>query len=490
MKWVLLIAVCLGAIGVGLFSALFGGVLALLLVVPILVLLFIFKDYRVGVISLLFLLPWAASPLLPQAQGLNIINYLVLASLLSFSVHAVFTRKVIVGVPSQLVWFYLLPLSLGVLLAIPHLSEAVRNYAGTEESLSYSMGEFLKGRYLKPLGYVIFAFLLGNAVRDSARPERFVTAFVLAGLVPALVVFALVAISRVSLSDLQAQRSFMGPIGLHANEMAAMLAFVLGPMVFVLPTWRGVIAKTLAAVALVLVLAALLLTFSRGGFIAMCIVMVIFMLHQRRCLSMLISMSVLVLGLLFAPAAVKERLMTGVESGAVSYSVGNLSDPLTAGRVAVWERLLPEVKRSPVWGRGLGSTAWSDLVRSGVYRATHPHNLYLALLLDLGALGLAAVLYWYYTILKAQNMLRRAPDVPPRLQEFFTGAMAGLAGLLVMSVTNGNYTPKPEYTFFWFALGMTFAYWPRSQAINRKLADSTWKTESGAAATTDLGLSR
>jgi len=161
---------------------------------------------------------------------------------------------------------------------------------------------------------------------------------------------------------------------------------------------------------------------------------------------------------------------------------------LTAGRIAVWERLLPEVQRSPLWGRGLGSTAWSDLVRSGVYRATHPHNLYLALLLDLGVLGLAAVLYWYYSILRAQNSLRRAPEVPPRLQEFFTGAMAGLAGLLAMNVTNGNYTP--EYTFFWFALGMTFAYWPQRKVSRRPLAEPAWRAETGTSAGADLGLSR
>ena len=93
MKWVLLIGLCLGAVVVGLFAALFGGVLALLLLVPILVLLFVFKDYRIGVICLAFLLPWSASPLLPQAQGLNVINYLVASSLLSFGLQAVFSRR-------------------------------------------------------------------------------------------------------------------------------------------------------------------------------------------------------------------------------------------------------------------------------------------------------------------------------------------------------------------------------------------------------------
>ncbi len=460
MRWFLVISMALFAVTVGVAAALFGGLLVSLLVVPLLVLIFVLSDYRVGVVTLAFLLPWTASPLLPQAQGLNIINYLVAVSVLSFGIRAVFSRRPVVHVPRAMIWFYLVPLTIGVVLSVSHLSEAARNYAGTEEALAFGMSEFLKSRYLKPLGLVIFAFLLANAVKDSKRPERFVVAFVLAGALPSLVVFALIAVYKVSLSDLQAQRSFMGPIGLHANEMAIMLAFVVGPMLFLLPSWRSVVTRFFAGLALAAMVLALLLTFSRGGFLALTVIVIMFMVQQRRVLVLLAGTAVLAIAVLVAPSAIKERLFTGVEQGAIAYSVGNLNDPLTAGRIAVWEKLAPEVMRSPLWGRGLSSTAWSDLVRSGRYRATHPHNLYLAILMDLGVLGLAAMLYWYWVILRAQNFLRNQPEVDPLLRQFFAGSMASFAGVLVMSVTNGNYYPKPEYTFFWFSLGILFAYWP------------------------------
>lgn len=151
--------------------------------------------------------------------------------------------------------------------------------------------------------------------------------------------------------------------------------------------------------------------------------------------------------------------MTGVNEDAVQQSMGNLSDPLTAGRVAVWERLLPEVKKSPVWGRGVASTAWSDLVRSGVYRASHPHNMYLALLLDLGIVGFVLVAYWYRLLMQKQLQLQRDPGLSPVMRQFFAGSLAALVGVLVMNVTNGNYVPRPEYTFHWFSIGMVFALW-------------------------------
>jgi len=38
-------------------------------------------DYRIGVVCLTLMLPWFSSPLIPQARGFNLINFLVLASI-------------------------------------------------------------------------------------------------------------------------------------------------------------------------------------------------------------------------------------------------------------------------------------------------------------------------------------------------------------------------------------------------------------------------
>ena len=70
-----------------------------------------------------------------------------------------------------------------------------------------------------------------------------------------------------------------------------------------------------------------------------------------------------------------------------SGGVTDQQDQLTAGRVWIWTQLLPEFLDSPIWGSGVGSTAWSTMVKNGLY-INHPHNLYLRILLDMGVLGM------------------------------------------------------------------------------------------------------
>ena len=51
---------------------------------------------------------------------------------------------------------------------------------------TYATDEFLKSRVFKPLFFVVYAFLVANAVRDSIRPERFLIAFGISAVLPAL----------------------------------------------------------------------------------------------------------------------------------------------------------------------------------------------------------------------------------------------------------------------------------------------------------------
>ena len=444
---------------IGLAASVVGGPVTAFLFVPLLALVFVFRDYRFGVVCLAFLLPWSSSPLIPQARGLNVVNYLLIATVLSFGFRFLKVKFDFIVGPSSFFKYFILPLTVGWVVAMPHIGIAAGYFTGTEGAIGFQPLEFTKNWYIIPMGYVAFALLLANAVKESKKPERFVILFLVAGVVPAIVVLILIQIYGASLTDLQGQRNFMRPIGMHANEMAALLAFVVGPVIFVISTWKSIFSKMLNFLLVIVILAAQLLTFSRGGLVATLVILTIYIFQRRHILLLLGGLIFMVLALLFAPPAFQDRWLTGVTEDAVQQSMGNLNDPLTAGRVAVWERLLPEVKKSPVWGRGVASTAWSDLVRSGVYKATHPHNMYLALLLDLGIVGLVLVAYWYRLLIRKQLQLQQDPELSPVMRQFFAGSLAALAGVLVMNVTNGNYLPRPEYTFHWFSIGLVFAFW-------------------------------
>lgn len=428
---------------------------------------FILRDYRVGVVLLALVLP--VLPMLPSVRGLNPANYLVLATWLGFVARrwrlgppgpgAV--RPPIVALPLPLWVCFALPAALGMLVAWPHIGEGVRNYPSViDAQREFHPPTYLVDRFVKPLLYFFsFAFLLANAVRDSHKPERFIAVLALSAVAPALAVFWTVAQYPGSLADLARDREFMAARGMHANEFGLLLALMCGPLLFVAGApgqgrWRA-----LALCSLALVVPALLLTFSRGGLLAALIAFAGFLWHHRRLKTLLVSAALASVALLVAPSELHERFGAGLRAGALADTHRADKDELTAGRVHGWTLLAPEVLESPWIGRGLGSTQWSAAVAAGRYRANHPHNIYLELLMDLGLLGLVAMTVLHATYLKRLRQLAQAPVLPAVLRSFFQGARWALWGGLAMAATTAYYMPNAAQSPWWFCLGLLFAYW-------------------------------
>jgi O-antigen ligase len=272
----------------------------------------------------------------------------------------------------------------------------------------------------------------------------------------------------------------MAPRGLHANEFGLLLALACGPLLFVAagtarPRWRlG------AAVALAVVFCGVLLTFSRGALLACAVTLGGFLWHQRRIKTLVGVVVAVLLFALAAPQALQDRLGTGVRAGAIGDATDVQRDELTAGRVHGWVLLAPEVLESPWIGRGLGSSQWSAAVAAGRYRADHPHNIYLELLMDLGLLGFAAVAACYAFFLRRLRALADEPALGPELRSFFLGARWALWGALAMAVTTAYYMPNPAQTYLWFALGMAFAFAPAAVPARVGVTDARRAAAAGA----------
>lgn len=441
--------------------------LALAVLVP---LPFILRDYRVGVVLLALVLPIMS--MLPSVRGLNPVNYLMGATWLGFLAGRWRLgppgpgrpQAAVVTLPMPLWWGFALPATVGLVVAWPHIGEGLRNYPTLSDApRMFNPSNYLFDRLVKPISYFFsFAFLLANAVRDSRQPERFVAVLALSAVAPALAVFWSVAEYPGTLAELARDRDFMAARGRHANEFGLLLALFFGPLLFVAGGAGRGRWPALALGALALVVPALLLTFSRGGLLAALIVFVGFLWHHRRVKTLLVSAVAAALLLLAAPAALKERLGTGVSADALSYTHSAHKDVLTAGRVHGWTQLAPEVAKSPWIGRGLGSTQWSDAVAGGRYRASHPHNIYLEVLMDLGLLGLAAMVLLHAAYLGRLRRLAGDATLSPVLRSFFLGARWALWGGLAMAATTGYYMPNMAQAPWWFCLGLLFAYWARA----------------------------
>ena len=131
---------------------------------------------------------------------------------------------------------------------------------------------------------------------------------------------------------------------------------------------------------------------------------------------------------------------------------------LTAGRLYIWSNLLPEVLRSPIVGSGLGSTMWSEALKKGVIPASHPHNIYLGALLDMGVVGFGLLLLFYAKVLAHFRRLANCAEIPPVFRAAFKGGLVAFVGFIVTSFGDNRYYPVREQTYLWLMFGLGLGY--------------------------------
>src|SRR5256886_12239800 len=151
---------------------------------------------------------------------------------------------------------------------------------------------------------------------------------------------------------------------------------------------------------------ALILTFSRGAFVALAVVSALYMLWRFSATTLLVAACAAVAALLFARGAISERLSSGEGAGLNAISSGRLN--------GLWLPLLPEVWRHAVLGNGIGSILWSDAMRRGAGQTmlvvTHPHNAYLQAALDMDITGLLLLCAYFAHVWRGLRALAKDPE--------------------------------------------------------------------------------
>src|SRR5882762_8293496 len=414
-----------------------GGVTSLYLCASLIACGCILVDFRIGVVLLILLMPMSgSSTLFPHEMfgvvGLNPLNLLLAGTLISCMLHALADHSLPRLLPGPVLWLYIVPILIAGAIGTRHIHEIaprlVTRYHGLDfpDAVSY-----LRDMVLKPMLMVVFALLVGAAVVDSSLPERFllptvVSICVIAALVPLYVAHSGVALTALARDD---SREFLSTLGLHANDLGRLYAVASALTLF---TWsetanRGLRLALLVALALTAL--ALILTFSRGAFVALAVVNALYVLWRFSAKTLLVAGLAVVAAVLFAPAAIFERLSSGQGAGMDAISAGRLN--------GLWLPLLPEVLRHPVLGNGIGSILWSDAMRIS---------------------GLVLLCAYFVHVWKGLHTLAKDPGVAPALRGFYQGAAAGLVGMLISDFTDSSLTPRPEQAFLWLAIGMMYGY--------------------------------
>src|SRR6266571_4934117 len=264
--------------GIALLGALWGSVIAvaglnaLYLCVALIGCAFILLDFRLGVVLLILLMPISSSDVFPHAMlgitGLNPLNVLLAGTLGSYLLHGLSDGSLRRFLPRPLFWLYVAPILLAGALGSRHVGDIAPAFFMYDLLDFHDTAGYVLDRVVKPLLMVVFALLVGAAASKSEKPEKF--------LIPALI-------------SIWVMGSMVIVFVAQSGVAYALLLF----------TWAeskefGIRLLLLASMGLVM--AALVLTFSRGAFVGFVLVNLLFPLWRRN------AKNLIFLGLLAAVA--------------------------------------------------------------------------------------------------------------------------------------------------------------------------------------------
>jgi hypothetical protein len=437
------------ALAVGELQALYVG-LSLVACLAILI------DYRAGAMLLVLLLPISFTAVFPGSlmgiTGLNPMNLLLMGTLAAYLLRGRLEHP---GrfVPHQVLWLFVVPIALAGLLGTMHFDDILPAFFDGELLPYTSWRGYFGVSVVKSLLLVLAALLIAAAVAKAKKPESFVVALAAGAVAVALLVICFVAVSDLRWSVLASSRSrdfFSVEIGAHANDFGRIFVTAYALMLF---TWwesREPRARLALFIAIGILGLGILLTFSRNAFLGFFVVNGLFLLwkfNMRKVGWALLGVGV---SLLFAPGALYRRLSRGFESGSI--------DDVSAGRVeGIWLPLLPETLKSPLWGQGLDSILWAEPMAIGAMHVTsHPHNAYLQAVLDMGLIGLALLLAYYWHVWKGFRALGSNAYLSPEMRGFFQGACAALIAFAAAGMSGGSLRPQPDNVLLWITIGIMY----------------------------------
>ena len=250
-------------------------------------------------------------------------------------------------------------------------------------------GVSVEALYRYALNAVLF-FIVYTALRTREEAVWVVAAFLLGAVISATYVIANPAAPKV------ADEGRLGGAGVNPNELAALLVAALALASAFAAGWRrSPLVRFLAFVTIAFCVAGVVLSFSRGGLVALAVALVAAVALGGRWRVPMIGFAgvVIVLSLgyfaLFADAEQRERI-TALDGG--------------AGRTDIWAVGWRMVEVNPVGGVGAGNFPVSSvrfLLAPGAIRADKfivdepavAHNMYLELLAEEGVVGLALFLF-------------------------------------------------------------------------------------------------
>ena len=184
---------------------------------------------------------------------------------------------------------------------------------------------------------------------------------------------------------------------------------------------------------------ALVLTYTRGGWVGFAFSAFIFViLVERRLLLSIVP--IIVGGVLFLPQSILNRIL----------SIANLRDSSNAYRITMWNITMQIIRDNWIAGVGFGHQPFKQTFET--YIRTHPtfhaHNTYLQTAAELGIPGLIAFLLFLFVLFK-YGIIKLIKNEDKYIRIMSAGVISALGGVLLHGlVENVLYLPKIILTFW------------------------------------------
>lgn len=275
---------------------------------------------------------------------------------------------------------------------------------------------------LKYIEYFLLFFMFSNNIRSQRQMKGFMVAFLITAVI--ICIYGFTQIGRLGRTTAPFE---MTPRGGEPNTLAGYLLLVFGVCAGLFlyndsPT-RGVILGAL----IFLIMPAFLFSLSRGGYVGfICLYLTLIILSRKK---KLLLISIFVLGILFAPLILPDRVMERITTTFIpgkEYEVfgGTLALEMSAAqRIDVWKWIFGKWQERPLFGYGVTGVGFVD-------------NQYARTLGEVGAIGFLIFVWLMMSIFR--NGLRIFRTVEDNyFKGLSLGFLAGFVGILVQGFT-GN----------------------------------------------------
>lgn len=222
-------------------------------------------------------------------------------------------------------------------------------------------------------------------------------------------------------------------------------------------TSKKILKKMIFLLTSLILITALVLTFSRGGWLGFAFGIFIFiLLVEKRLLLSLIPISII--SIFVIPASILNRII----------SIVNLSDTSNSYRIRLWKITLDVIRDNWLVGVGFGHIPFKQTFETYIRTMPtyHAHNTFLEITAEMGIVGLIILLTILFVIYKysIRNLMKHQDKY---LKVITAGLLAGLSSVLCHGlVENILYMPKIIITF-WTVIAFIFVTLRLSE--NRKV---------------------